>query len=490
LVTITTPPKNPLPDAARLDLKLSESLTARLLLIGAGFISLTEALLFVPAMASFRDNWLMDRLRTAEMVALTTTKPGRDGLLGGQSSELIRAADIQSIAILQNRTLPEANGANQTRLAVLGAPPRGKIMTVQPETQTIGTSFFGVLAAYAAPSDRYIRIIGRPQTNAAIQLEVIVAEAPLKDALLRRTWGVLISTLALSLTIGALIYAALADGFVRPLRKLTRAIARFSAAPTDASRAFVPTGRTDEIGQAEVAFSAMQETVRSAFLQKDRLAQLGLAVSKIAHDLRHSLGAAHLVSERLASVDDPVVRATAPRLERALQRAINLAQSTLSFGKAQERPPEIELIYLSDALDEAADEALTEHPISWSHDVPNDLEVEIDAEHLHRILTNLIRNAAQAIIASGQVGAVRASAKMENDQIDLHIIDTGPGLPKRVQDQLFTPFAGSGLTGGAGLGLAISLELARLNGGDIILNATGPTGTDFIVRLLREQDEA
>jgi signal transduction histidine kinase len=233
----------------------------------------------------------------------------------------------------------------------------------------------------------------------------------------------------------------------------------------------------------------MQDTVRQAFIQKDRLAQLGLAVSKISHDLRHSLGAAQLVSERLAAVDDPVVRATAPRLERALQRAVNLAQSTLAFGKAQERPPESELLYLSDALDEAAEEALAGFTVPWHHDVPNDLEVEMDGEHLHRILTNLIRNAAQAIAQSGTPGTIRAYAVLEGDRIDLHIVDTGPGLPKRVRENLFMPFAGSGLSGGTGLGLAIARELARLNGGDIVLAETGPAGTDFIVQVTAENSD-
>ncbi|OYU76513.1 MAG: histidine kinase [Alphaproteobacteria bacterium PA3] len=461
------------------ELKPNDGLTARLLTIGAGFILLTESLFFLPTMASLRDEWIINRLNTAEIVALAVTAPDAYGLMGGRTSELVRAAEIESVTILQN----------DARLDVMGGTPKGTIIDINPEAQTIGRSLSGVLEAYAAPEGRYLRIVGRPQTNAAIKLEVIVAEAPLKDSLMRSTWQVLLSSLALSLTIGALIYAALADGFVRPMRRLTRAIARFSTSPTDASRALIPSGRNDEIGQAEVAFSAMQDTVRQAFIQKDRLAQLGLAVSKISHDLRHSLGAAQLVSERLASVDDPIVRATAPRLERALQRAVNLAQSTLAFGKAQERPPECELIYLSDALDDAAEEALASLNVPWQHEVQNDLEVEMDAEHLHRILTNLIRNAAQAIAQSGKPGTIRAFAVVDGDCIDLHVVDTGPGLPKRVQDNLFMPFAGSGLTGGTGLGLAIARELARLNGGDIFLAATGPSGTDFVVQVSAEKDD-
>lgn len=468
-----------IPTAAPQEFKPNDGLTSRLLTIGAGFILLTEALFFLPTMANSRDEWIMNRLNTAEIIALAVTAPDSYGLMGGRTSELVRAAEIQSVTILQN----------DERLEVLGRPPEGKIIDINPEAQTIGRSISGVLEAYAAPAGRYLRIVGRPQTNAAIKLEVIVAEASLKESLMQSTWQVLLSSLALSLTIGALIYAALADGFVRPMRRLTRAITRFSTAPTDASRALVPSGRSDEIGQAEVAFSAMQDTVRQAFIQKDRLAQLGLAVSKISHDLRHSLGAAQLVSERLAAVDDPVVRATAPRLERALQRAVNLAQSTLAFGKAQERPPERELLYLSDALDDAAEEALAGLNVPWQHEVPNDLEIEVDGEHLHRILTNLIRNAAQAIAQSGKPGTIRAYSVLDGTRIDLHIVDTGPGLPKRVQDNLFMPFSGSGLTGGTGLGLAIARELARLNGGDIVLASTCQAGTDFVVQLSAEKDD-
>ena len=74
--------------------------------------------------------------------------------------------------------------------------------------------------------------------------------------------------------------------------------------------------------------------------QKSRLAALGLAVSKINHDLRNLLTSAQLFSEGLSSLPDPRVQRFAPKLMRALERAIEFCQSTLSYGRAQEPPPE------------------------------------------------------------------------------------------------------------------------------------------------------
>ena len=61
--------------------------------------------------------------------------------------------------------------------------------------------------------------------------------------------------------------------------------------------------------------------------------------------------------------------------------------------------------------------------------------------------------------------------------------DTGPGLPKRAQEHLFTPFQGGVSKGGTGLGLAIAQELIRGHGGDLTLNRTDETGTQFRILL-------
>jgi signal transduction histidine kinase len=451
-----------------------ESLTARLLALAGGFVVLTEALVFLPSIADFRNEWLEERFDTGELAALAATgSPGR-GLGSGSDDELLVAAEIKAV-------VAKLEAGDRV---LLGALPTGRYQIVDLERQTYGAKIFETIETFVSPANRIIVVTNRPRSNAAIKLEVYAAEAPLKAALLREAGRVFAYSMLLATLIAMLIYAALADSFVRPMRRLTKAITRFRNAPQDASRSLTASGRNDEIGHAEVAFIEMQDTMRQSFLQRERLAQLGLSVSKISHDLRHSLGAAQLMSERLSAVDDPVVRVTAPRLERALERAIGLAQSTLQFGKAQEASPIPEVLYLADCLEDAASEALNGLVgVTWKNQVGQDVSIEADPDQLHRILTNLIRNAGQAIVASRREGLVSASVRKDGDFVILELADTGPGLPRGIRENLFAPFAGSGLSGGTGLGLAIARDLARMNGGDVDLLSTNEAGTCFGVRL-------
>ena len=65
--------------------------------------------------------------------------------------------------------------------------------------------------------------------------------------------------------------------------------------------------------------------------QKNHLAALGLAVSKVSHDLRNLLASAQLISDRLAMVNDPTVQRFAPKLIASLDRAIDLCVKTLKY---------------------------------------------------------------------------------------------------------------------------------------------------------------
>jgi signal transduction histidine kinase len=287
--------------------------------------------------------------------------------------------------------------------------------------------------------------------------------------------------------VGALVYFAVYRLVVRPMQGLTRSLVRFAEAPEGVEVELPEGGATIEMQRASAALQSMQQKVSAAFRQRKRLAELGEAVAKINHDLRNSLSAAQIVSEGLAQSDDPRVKRAAPRLERAIERAIGLAEATLRYGHAEAPAPNVAPVNLIPAIEEAAAEGLAGRPeIEWSLDAPGQLSATADADHVHRIVANLVRNAARAISEQpGRKGPGKVSARafQQNGSVIIEIADNGPGVPPAVMGRLFQPFSGSASRGGAGLGLAIARELARGMKGDLELSSNTETGAAFTLRV-------
>ena len=151
------------------------------------------------------------------------------------------------------------------------------------------------------------------------------------------------------------------------MTKLTWNIVRFSERPEDPSRVISPSNRRDEIGTAERELASMQRDLASMLQQKSRLAALGLAVSKINHDLRNLLTTAQLFSDRLVRLPDPHVQRFAPKLMRALERAIAFCESTLSYGRVQELPPDRRMLAV-ESLGEEVRETLAAHGLNLRDD--------------------------------------------------------------------------------------------------------------------------
>jgi signal transduction histidine kinase len=218
--------------------------------------------------------------------------------------------------------------------------------------------------------------------------------------------------------------------------------------------------------------------------QKTRLAALGSAVARIQHDLRNILANAKLASDRLADIDDPVVKNLTPRLITSLDRAVILATQTLRYGRADEHPPVRKPLVLKTLIDEAGEAALetgaAQTRIIFTNHVEAGLRIDADSEQMFRIVLNLLRNAVEAL-AGRTNAAIEVSATRDERGVSLLIADNGPGVPAALQAKLFQPFATAARAGGSGLGLAIARDLARLHGGEIVLAATGPNGTQFRV---------
>jgi signal transduction histidine kinase len=286
---------------------------------------------------------------------------------------------------------------------------------------------------------------------------------------------------------GSLLYLTLRSFLVEPLMRLTDNMLRFSAKPEDASRIITPTDRLDEIGTAERELAHMQTELNQILGQKSRLAALGLAVSKVNHDLRNMLASAQLLSDNLTSVPDPRVQRFAPKLIASLDRAIAFCNDTLKFGKVAEAPPRRELIALRPLVEEVGDGLglTTAGPITFAIEVGGVLRVDADRDQLYRVLANLARNATQAIEATGKPGAVTVRASRVTRRAIIDVVDDGPGLPAKARAHLFEAFQGSTRRGGSGLGLAIASELVTAHGGTIELvdGPEGGTGTTFRVTI-------
>jgi len=304
-------------------------------------------------------------------------------------------------------------------------------------------------------------------------------EPPLRKAMLRYSVDILLISLLISCITATLVYLALHYMFVRPMRRITANMMAFRAAPEDPDRIMVPLGRVDEIGTAERELSAMQTDLASMLHQKSRLAALGLAVSKINHDLRNLLASAQLFSDRLAKIPDPGVQRFAPKLMRALERAIAFCQSTLSYGRLQEPPPDRREILLEPLVEEVHETLglSPDGPVRWISAVERGLMVEADYDQLFRILLNLSRNALQAMEQAMESRAtrdpgrdqIRITGRREGAVVVIEVSDTGPGFSAKASAHLFEAFQGSTRPGGTGLGLAIAAELVRAHGGEIRL---------------------
>jgi len=176
----------------------------------------------------------------------------------------------------------------------------------------------------------------------------------------------------------------------------------------------------------------------------------------------------------------------APKLVNSIARAVHLCESTLAYGKAEEQAPTLSRFMLIDIVSDVIESerlAVGDAEVSFAEDIPATLTIRADSEQLYRVISNLVRNARQAIINSGKFGEIAISADEADDVWHIRVSDTGPGLPTKAREYLFQPFQGGTTKGGTGLGLSIAAELIRGHGGELKLERTDNTGTVFCITL-------
>lgn len=459
------------------------SLTGQLVFLTLGFVLVLEVILLIPSMASFQYNWLSDRMAKAEIASLAIEASNTRAVTREVSQQLLESAGVTYLAI-QN------DGVRELVLRDPNSEVPIDVTDLRRTHSSIEQDIIYIVAPWktllSAHSD-LIHYQARPRVRKGELIEVVVPLKELKDDLKAHLLSILRVSLGISAAAGLMVFYGLLFAIVRPIKGLTTNITRFKLNPEDRSLTTKPSGRKDEIGQIESELYLMQEEVRHALSSRARLAALGQAVSKINHDLRNMLTSAQMASERLSHSDDPMVAKALPRLERALDRALGLAQNVLNYGRSDEAEPVLKIVRLRDLAVSAAEDAglvmaKSAKGVRFSLKAARGFSLEVDPDQLHRLLVNMMRNARQAIERQpkpGQIGRVTLEAILLPAEVILRLSDNGPGIAVKLKDKLFQPFAGTSTPGGTGLGLAIARELAKLHGGDVILVSTGPKGSVF-----------
>ncbi|MDE1931119.1 MAG: HAMP domain-containing histidine kinase [Alphaproteobacteria bacterium] len=448
--------------------RIGSGLSARLLVLTVIFVMASVLLVFLPSVTRERMSYLDDRIDAAHL-AIFALEATPDNMVSKDLSDML-LAHVGAHAIVVHM-------ADRTLMLAQDMPP-SVATTYDLRTESMLQMMGDTMATLFHSGTRVVRVLGISPKDRNVTVEVVLDEGPLRRQLLAFGARIFAVSLVISLITAALVYFTLRWLLVAPLRRMTTSMMNFRDNPEDESRVIRPSQRRDEVGLAERELATMQETVRQSLRQKEHLAALGTAVSKINHDLRGILSTARLTSDSLAGSTSPEVKRAAPALLAAIDRAVALCTGTLNYTRESAPPLHRSRFPLAALADELVGEPAAHNGFSVVNEVPAGVAVYADRDQLLRVLENLTRNAAECGAHRCVIGAVPNGSGFR-----IAVSDDGPGLPPKARAHLFTAFSGSARPGGTGLGLAIAREIMRAHGGDIALERSDAGGTVFALTL-------
>lgn len=456
----------------RREVPIASRLSTKILLLTILFVLLAEILIFVPSISNMRLAWLRDRLNTAAAAAIVIDGLPKVDLPRPLQNSTLMATGTKAIALHKE---------DMTRLIVVSEVP--PMVNAQYD---LSHSNFLANAADAFSTliwgGNQVFSVRGPIGGSPMKIELVMEDKALREAMLVYTREILLFSIIISLITALLIFLVINRVLIRPVAKMTASMQGFALDPSNPSAVLPPPSGTDELALAARHLADMQTELQKTIRQQKNLADLGLAVSKINHDMRNILSSAQLMSDRLADIGDPVVKGLASKLVRTLGRAIGYSSEVLAYGRASETAPRVTRVMLRPLVEDVGEilglSAGTE--IAFVNEIPRDLEIDADPEQLFRVLYNLCRNAVQALESdTAQDKCITTSAARSEDGVRVAIDDNGPGMPQKAKENLFSAFRGSVRAGGTGLGLAIAREIIEAHRGWIVLEEKAGRGTRF-----------
>jgi signal transduction histidine kinase len=210
------------------------------------------------------------------------------------------------------------------------------------------------------------------------------------------------------------------------------------------------------------------------------------AVHEVANPLTIMRNYVNLLSERLGT--DSAVQRDLGIIGDEIERVARIVRGIVAKEDVVAPDATLELVSVNGIVSELVRMALgtlfTPNKVNVQIDLNPDVPpMPLQKDLLKQVLFNLAKNAVEAMHAGGHLKFTTRLAMVEGErQIEIEVVDTGPGLPDTVVSQLFEPVVSDKGGDHAGLGLAISRSLIERMNGHISCTST-PQGTQFLIRL-------
>ncbi|WP_045745685.1 sensor histidine kinase [Actinoplanes rectilineatus] len=290
-------------------------------------------------------------------------------------------------------------------------------------------------------------------------------------------WALLAVACAAVLVVSAAVAVRLAAWITKPVRALEDAAGQLADESEPA--AVLGVDGPPELRRLAQTFNRTASRLHSV------LAARGAFVEHASHQLKSPLAALRL---RLENLEPEVSAAGAPNLEAAigeterLDKLVNTLLDLTMVEGAEQTPETVDLTARIVDRSEIWQPLAAERDVTVLADVPPKVLVVVTPGSVEQILDNLISNAL-AVAPDGSV--IRLVARPSSEVVEVHVVDSGPGLPQEQRERALEPFwrAPGAPKGGSGLGLALVRKLAEADGGHVRLDPAEPSGIDAVVTL-------
>jgi signal transduction histidine kinase len=225
--------------------------------------------------------------------------------------------------------------------------------------------------------------------------------------------------------------------------------------------------------------------VMEKLIAQNRLMAIGMAASKIMHDIKTPLNVISLTAELVENLC-PDTKEFAESIVRQSKSIEQMVLEILDFARGKQTPISPQKVKLDSFLNEIRD---TFEPTLAGRDIRFELnnqvqqDVFFDESKIRRVIINLLKNSSEAMTVDGYI---RIAARMDSGFLIISVSDDGRGVPEHIKNNLFSPFQTEGKRSGTGLGLAITQKLVHEHKGTIEHESNHPRGTVFTVRLPQE----